>query len=65
MNWSSLALVVVSGVLSLGIVASWTVLIVSGFAAEVPEVYATLLPALVTGGLLGAAFRQGENKSSS
>lgn len=64
MNWNNFALVIASGVLALGVIASWTILIVSGFSDEVPAIYETLLPTLITGGLLGAAFKAGETKAS-
>lgn len=62
--WNTLALVAVSGALALAIIVSWTVLIVFGFAEDVPDIYSTMLPTLITGGIIGAAFRQGENKVS-
>lgn len=57
-DWDRFALALFSTLIALGVIVSWTVLIICGESANVPPIYATILPSTVTVGLLGAGIVQ-------
>ena len=59
--WTKLTTVLTAGILAVAIIVSWTALILGGYADQVPSAYESLLPALATGGILGAAFAQSKD----
>lgn len=61
-NWDRFALALFSTIMAVVMVTSWTILICAGQVANVPTIFETLLPALVTGGILGAAMIQAGSK---
>lgn len=60
MDWNTFALPLFATALAALIAVLWTVLIVFGYADQVPPPFQELLPTLVIGGILGAALKQGQ-----
>lgn len=61
-DWSTFAVPLFATILAAIIVVAWVVLIVTGHGSEAPPNFEQLLTALVVGGILGAAIKQGSAK---